>query len=151
MPLQLDALPPWRVHWPSSLGCQLGVKVGWCGEARLFSTCKSATFAPAASARKKTKHCTLSEAGGYRRGRITCVPGGGRPGISRCGGSRDGASYGVLPGPSHPGARRGSCGALYRELIEEDMTEDELELNVWLVELDEIEEDWIEDEKPCLE
>jgi hypothetical protein len=66
---------------------------------------------------------------------------------ARAAGIRDGASYGVLPGPLHPGARRGSCGgALYRELIEEDMTEDELEVSVWLVELDEI-----EDEKPCLE
>ena len=37
-------------------------------------------------------------------------------------------------------------GALYRKLIEEDMTDDELEVSVWLVELDEI-----EDEKPCLE
>jgi hypothetical protein len=40
--------------------------------------------------------------------------------------------------------RRG--GALYRELIEADMTEDELEVSLWFVELDEI-----EDEKPCLE
>jgi hypothetical protein len=31
------------------------------------------------------------------------------------------------------------------------MTEDELEVIVWLDELDEIEEDWIEEEKPCLE
>jgi hypothetical protein len=65
---------------------------------------------------------------------------------ARAAGIRDGASHGVLPGPPHPGARRGSCGALYRELIEEDMTEDELEVSVWLAELDEI-----EDEKPCLE
>lgn len=38
------------------------------------------------------------------------------------------------------------------ELIEEDdMTWDELEVIVWLDEPDEVEEDWIEEEKPWLE